>query len=156
MTEPLDPKHFEALLAAYGARVELWPEGEREAALALLATSAPARSLSEREAALDRLFSESAPSQATPALLRRLNELPIRHPRAERPRRFGATVATVLAWSAALALGVLWGAESEIPATPVAETPRLPAEERTDTADIESDELFELALGSLGDIGSEP
>src|SRR5262245_34864145 len=58
------------LLDALGARPERWPDGERDAAAALLARSATARAHRDAAAALDRLLDEApavAPSTALAA-----------------------------------------------------------------------------------------
>ena len=77
---PID--RFQSLLAAYGGRLELFPAAEREAAQALLASSAEARALLSAEAGLDALLGRAAPSELSPAFSRKLAELPVRHPQA--------------------------------------------------------------------------
>lgn len=62
---PMDATRFAALLAAYGARPERWPERERPAAQALLASSPAARAHHEAALRLDELL-DLAPA-ATPS-----------------------------------------------------------------------------------------
>ena len=54
--QPLDGERFAALIEAYGSRPNRWPEAERDAALALLASSSWARRLRDEAAALDALL----------------------------------------------------------------------------------------------------
>ncbi|WP_119460427.1 hypothetical protein [Rhodospirillaceae bacterium SYSU D60014] len=55
-TDRMTLQRFEAITAAYGARPDRWPAAERDAANALLADSAAARTLLEGAAALDGLL----------------------------------------------------------------------------------------------------
>ena len=80
MKTPLSLERFRALIAAYGARPELWPEAERAAALALRDASAEARGLFEEEAALDATLGALPEPDVSPGFLRRLNEVPLRAP----------------------------------------------------------------------------
>jgi hypothetical protein len=157
MTKPLDLERFKELLAAYGGRPERFPDGEREAALALLATSEQARALSAAESALDDAFATVTASELSPSLARKLAELPVRHPRAERHSRF-AQLFTGLGWAAAAAFGVIWGAHSEAldnaNVNEAAETAT--ASSSADELAEEDAELIELALGAVPQLEEEP
>ena len=52
----MKPRRFRKLLSSYGANPERWPEDERAAAVALLATSSEARALRDRAETLDRML----------------------------------------------------------------------------------------------------
>jgi hypothetical protein len=153
MTKPLDLERFKALLAAYGARPERFPDGERAAALVLLATSEEARTLARVEAPLDDIFAHAPAGELSPGLARKLAEVPIRHARPERRTRFVA-LWTALGWSAAAAFGVLWGARSEAldgaSTDPAAETASVSnGPDESDPIDEADEELVELALGAV-------
>jgi hypothetical protein len=159
MTRPLDLGRFRALLAAYGARPELFPEAERAAALSLLAASEEARALVPAESALDEVFSRAPRAELSPLLARKLAELPIRHPRGERRSRL-LPVWTAVGWAAAAALGVLWGARGEAvdadgDATAEARGATNVAEEAYPLDQTDA-ELVELALGALPGGEEEP
>lgn len=157
MTEPLDLERFKALLAAYGARPERFPEGELAAAVALLETSEQARALALAESALDDVFAQAPAVELSPGFARKLAELPVRHPRGERRSRF-APLFTALGWAAAAAFGVVWGARSEAlesgAVEPATETAIAGAGE-PNSADL-GDELIELALGAVPALEDEP
>ena len=53
-------RRFRALLASYGAEPGLWPDAERPAAEALLASSAEARALAEAERTIDLVLHAAA------------------------------------------------------------------------------------------------
>jgi hypothetical protein len=152
MTTPLDLERFKALLAAYGARPERFPEDEREAALALLASSEVAQSLARAEAALDSVFALAPAPQLSPNLARKLAELPIRKAHPERRSRRAAWF-TGLGWAAAAAFGVFWGARTEALETTSAgdESAEITAPAPSGGTDLDEDdeELVELALGGL-------
>jgi hypothetical protein len=154
MTKPFDVNRFRALVAADGTRTELWPEGERDAALALVSASDEARALFEEERALDRALGGAGDVQLAPALLRRLNEVPVRFPRAERrPSRWAGALAA-LGWAAAAAFGVYWGAHTtELEsATPAEAAAGAAAADPAVESEIES---IELALGTIDDLGGD-
>ncbi len=162
MTEPLGLGRFKALLAAYGAQPERFPEAERDAALALLASSEEARALAQAESALDGVLALAPAPELSPALARKLAELPIRNPRAARRPRFTA-LWTALGWAAAAAFGVVWGAQSEAleraSGDPSAETAApfatfVPSGE--DETTEEDAELMALAVGALPQLEEEP
>jgi hypothetical protein len=154
MTKTLDLQRFKELLAAYGGRPERFPDGEREAALALLASSEDARALSAAESALDDAFATITAAELSPGLARKLAELPVRHPRAERRSRF-AGLLTGLGWAAAAAFGVIWGGHSAA----LENASRGEAAETAASGDElaeEDAELIELALGALPQLEEEP
>jgi hypothetical protein len=149
MTTPLDLERFKALLAAYGARPERFPDGERDAARALLESSKEARALARAESALDDAFAVAPMPELSPSLARKLAELPIRHARPERRSRL-AGLFTGLGWAAAAAFGVLWGAHTQAVESESSgdESAELAAPVTTDL-DEDEEELLELALGVL-------
>jgi len=71
-TTPLSVERLEALLDAYGAREEQWPDDAREAAHALLERSAHARAARERAARLDRVLDAVPAEASTPDLAARI------------------------------------------------------------------------------------
>lgn len=66
--DAMDTERLKAIIAAYGARLERWPEAERRAALAALEGSAAMRAQLAAEAGLDRLLDGVAAPLPTPAL----------------------------------------------------------------------------------------
>jgi hypothetical protein len=101
---------FRELVAAYGGRLELWPADEVSAARELLAGSAEARALVAAEAAFDReLVATNTPPEVPAALLRRLNEVPLRSPQRRVWWPFGRAWVPAVGWAFAAALGVSWG-----------------------------------------------
>lgn len=156
MTEPLDLERFKALLAAYGARPERFPKAEREAAVALLASSEEARTLAQAESALDDVFARAPAPELSAGLARKLAEIPIRSARPER-RAPWAAVLTGFGWAAAAAFGVLWGAHTE--ALESASSGDESAELATPvTSDLDDDDeaLIELALGAVAPLEEAP
>jgi hypothetical protein len=158
MTRPLDLERFKALLAAYGARPERFPETEREAALALLAVSEEARALARAESTLDDVFVRAPAAELSPALARKLAEIPIRRARVEKRSRL-APLATALGWAAAAAFGVIWGARTEAldsaAADPATET-SVRAASSSDAMDEADEELIALALGAVTPLEEDP
>ena len=110
MTRPLALARFRELVTAYGGRLELWPHEEVNAARELLAVSAEARALLEEEAAFDREFAiVNQPPEVPAALLRRLNEVPLRAPQRRVWWPFGRAWVPAVGWAFAAAVGVSWG-----------------------------------------------
>jgi hypothetical protein len=115
MTMNLD--RFAALVDAYGSSPARWPEAERAAAQALLATSAEARRLAQEADALDRLLDQTETAPATLALQDRI--LASLGARAVAPRKLTRSF-TLARWLPAgaivcsLALGVLAGIEAPV------------------------------------------
>jgi len=106
----LSLERFRALVAAYGGRLEVWPEHEAHSARELVAVSAEARALLTAEAELDRAFElASAPPEVPARLLRRLNEVPLRTPQRRVFWPFGRAWVPALGWAFAAALGISWG-----------------------------------------------
>lgn len=65
-------ERLQQLTEAYGARPERWPEAERAAALALIASDPGARRLADEAVKVDRLLDESASAPVTRALEERI------------------------------------------------------------------------------------
>ena len=153
MTEPLSLERFQRLLAAYGARHELWPAAERPAAERLLEMSSEARTLLLREEDLDTGLSALAAltPELTPGLSRKLAELPLRNARKRWSWPFGRVWVPAAAWAAAAVFGIAIGtltSEGEPANSELAlETAQPPSEELL--VDAANDEMTELALGSL-------
>lgn len=77
---PLSLERLQAILETYGAVPQRWPAAERAAALALLADSAPARALRDREARLDQALRQLTPPPPSEALVGRLARQPLPRP----------------------------------------------------------------------------
>jgi hypothetical protein len=107
-TPPLARERFRALLESYGSRLANWPEGERTAAEALIAESPDAADLLAEHRKLDIWLDTASHAEPSAALMRRIAEIPLRHPRVSwwaglHPR------SALAALGAAAALGVLTG-----------------------------------------------
>jgi len=145
-------ERFSELVAAYGARLELWPDGERAAAEALLESSERARALVAAETELDSLFTgPSAAPEPSAALLRRLNEIPLRVPQRSAWWPFRRAWIPAVGWAFAAAIGVSWG----IVGTPfedseLATTSALTVDAAApDGAATQDEDLSALARGTL-------
>ncbi len=82
--DPLTPERFEALITAYGADFDRWPEAERSQGRQFLLGSAHAQAMRRDAAELDRLIEQFDPYQEEPApnaLFLRVLDLPRLHPR---------------------------------------------------------------------------
>lgn len=151
MSPPLSFERFSELVAAYGGRLELWPDDERAAAEALLATSDAARALMAAEAELDFVLAEpSAEPEPSAELMRRLNEIPLRAPQRRARWPFRRVWIPAVAWAFAAAIGVGWGLvgapfEASEPSVTSALNVDAPAE---DVASAD-DDLAALARGTL-------
>jgi hypothetical protein len=154
MTEPLSLERFQRLLAAYGARRELWPAAERPAAELLLDASSEARALLSREEELDQgLMQLAALSPELDATLsRKLAEIPLRNARKRALWPFGRVWVPAAAWAAAAVFGIAVGSfsvgDDPASAEQVSEFTQPAAADDT-AADEMEDEMTELALGSL-------
>jgi hypothetical protein len=154
---PLTLQRFLELVEAYGGELSRWPAAEREAAAALVRVSEPARAALAAEAELDQVLTRFASPDLSPALARRLNEIPIRAPQAKRARwPFQRVWAPALGWAAAAALGVALGSgigwDSD-------ESPSDSGQASMDAADAPSpsdEALASLALGSFDDLEEIP
>jgi len=113
VSTPLSFERFAQLLAAYGARPELWPDAERNAALALRDASPEASALFAAEAALDASFAALPEPELGPDFLRRLNEVPVRAAQPRRGFSFRAAWIPVVSWAFAAVLGVGLGFTTE-------------------------------------------
>ncbi|HEV7734389.1 MAG TPA: hypothetical protein VGR62_19605 [Candidatus Binatia bacterium] len=114
----LDRLH--ALLDAHGAAPERWPDGERDAALALIAASPAARALQDDAALLDALLDDDVVEPPSAALVARIVAA------APAPARRRARVIRPTRWLVPLALAAglaLWfgrPVEQPVPAIPIA------------------------------------
>jgi hypothetical protein len=154
MTEPLSLERFQRLLAAYGARRELWPRPERAPAERLLETSSEARALLSREEDLDAglMALASLSPELDPGLSRKLAQIPLRNPRERRFWPFRRVWVPAAAWAAAAMFGVAVGSftAGEEPATAeLALEAAPPVMDDDAAADEVDDDMTELALGSL-------
>jgi anti-sigma factor RsiW len=77
--ERLGEDRFRALAAAYGADLARWPLDERHAAEELLATSSEAAACLAEQHRLDELLDGVPDVVPSPALLRGVAEIPVRH-----------------------------------------------------------------------------
>jgi len=140
---PMTLDRFRELAAAYGAKLERWPESERASASRLLESSAAALSILRDEQALDEELGLAEPAALSPAFERKLAEIPVRHPqRALSPFKRWLW-APLLGWSVAAALGLVLGAG-------FADTNDVPT--AAATAELSADEAIDaLALGDITD-----
>lgn len=126
----MEAARFAALLDAYGADPARWPEEERAAALALLATSSDARARQREAAALDAMLGTAPPAPPSDLLVARVlaaapGAAAAARPATDRARaraawrrsRRAAIAAAALAAAASLAL---WIARTPAPETPLA------------------------------------
>lgn len=113
MKTPLSLERFRALIAAYGARPELWPDAERAAALALRDASAEARALFDEEAVLDATLGALPEADVAPDFLRRLNEVPLRAPQKRRWFALPRVWIPAVSWAFAAVLGLGLGFSTE-------------------------------------------
>ncbi|HYO94468.1 MAG TPA: hypothetical protein VER33_08140 [Polyangiaceae bacterium] len=149
--EPMTLKRFKTLVTAYGGQLARWPEAERGAAEALLEVSEPARAWLAEEAILDATLEAFPIPSLSPALEQRLTQIPLRSPKATRPRwPFKSLWAPAVGWAAAAAIGVILGAAMEDPVEASTDT----AAELTRSGS--EDALVSLALGSLEDLEGAP
>ena len=156
---------YRALLAAYGARLELWPADERDAAQALLDSSAEARELSREEAGLDALFASAAAPALSAGLSCKLAELPVAEPQPRKLWPFRRTWVPALAWAAAAALGIGLGSVAPDPeggeaaTADTAEAANAASDEAADAmgdADEDESDLLEMALGPAFELEETP
>jgi hypothetical protein len=105
-----------ALLEAYGAAPERWPDAERDDARRLVEESAAARTLWEDAAHLDGLLDAVPAAQPSPELVVRVLAAAPRR----RPTRVWRGVLAAAVPLAAAAAVVLWIRTERVPATPVA------------------------------------
>lgn len=156
-TRPLALDRFQQLLAAYGARRELWPAAERAAAERLLETSSEARALLPREEDLDVGLTAlaSLTPELSPQLSRKLAEIPLRSERKRSFWPFGRV--WVPAWAAAAVFGLAVGNfMPEDAGTEAVALETQPAPDDGAATDEADDEMTELALGSLDEFEDMP
>lgn len=136
-------ERFGELAAAYGAKLERWPDAEQRAAAALLESSAEARELLGGEAWLDGELSGQAPLELNGAFARKLAEIPLRNPQRSWSLFRRWLWAPALGWSMAAALGVVLGASFPEPDV---------TEQGGESALISQDDPIDaLALGDFAD-----
>ena len=113
---PLTQTRFQALIEAYGARPERWPEYERNAAIELLSTSESARVLAQEQHALDAWLSVPGTPKISAELTRRLNAIPEQRDRGALAHRLSvrALWMPALGWAVAAAVGIWLGARTAI------------------------------------------
>ena len=158
MTAALSLERFRALLAAYGARTELWPETERAAALLLCEASAEARSLLAAEAGLDaHLASGAVPPEPAPDFLRRLNEVPLRAPQKRALWPFRNAWIPAFSWALAAVVGLGWGLQSAPFESDDSASPSVAAvDSATPSTLTADDDLAALAGGALSELEDSP
>ena len=138
---PMTLDRFRELAAAYGAKLERWPESERASANRLLESSTAALSVLREERALDSELLLAEPAALSSAFERKLAEIPVRHPQAALSPFRRWLWAPLLGWSVAAALGLVLGAG-------FADADDIPA--ATATAEVSADEAIDaLALGDI-------
>ena len=149
---PLTQSRFQALLEAYGARPEHWPEGERSAAIELLETSESARILAREQHALDAWLSLSIVPAIPTELIQRLHAIPERQGKLLLARRLRvrAFLVPALGWAAAAVVGIWLGARSASLESAVVKA--APSEETV--AQIENERL--ALSGGILDESEEP
>ncbi len=122
--QPISIDRFRTLLDAYGATADRWPEVEREAALALVARSAEARTMMDDARKLDDLLDSLPVADPSPELAGRiLAAAPVAAPQLPPHRRsswfrrsFGTLWPELPTWrpaaalAASLACGLVTGA----------------------------------------------
>jgi hypothetical protein len=152
----MNVERFTHLLDAYGSDPKRWPAAERDEAMLLLQTSDVARGALLNAEQLDAVLSAGpalsdgfdAPSQE---LLRRVAEVPVRHPRLlERTAwwPFERAYASVLALAAAVMFGVFVG-DLTFPA----DGGTVLSEGASELSEDDVDELAELAFASDISVG---
>jgi hypothetical protein len=158
MTPPLSLARFGALLEAYGARLELWPEAERDAARALLETSLEARELRAAEAALDAAFESAPEPELSAALMRRLNEVPIRTPQRRALWPFRSVWVPALGWALAAAVGLGIGFQTAPFESDTATFAESATSDNAASGDepAADDDFMALASGSLAELEANP
>ena len=114
MNDALTQTRFQALLEAYGAQPERWPEHERNAAIELLNSSESARVLAREQHELDAWLSVPSTPKISAKLMLRLNAIPEKQGKLllARRLRIRALWVPALGWAAAAAVGIWLGARS--------------------------------------------
>ncbi len=134
-------ERFRTLVESYGANPDRWPAEERQAMEKLAAESEDARAWLGEQRRLDTWLKAAPDIAPSPALLRRVAEIPARHhaPRAAWVWPFGRLRNALAVAAAAAAMGMIVGL-----AMPVV---------TSDDGGEDWDELSSLALGA--DISEE-
>lgn len=119
MNDPRSPitlARLQELLDLHGADVARFPQGERAAATALLASDPSAQRMLAEAATLERALAALDAPEPSAALRRAVAEIPLRHPQAEGALAAFAWLPLRSAWALAasagliVALGALTGA----------------------------------------------
>lgn len=112
----IDEARVRELLTQYGADPQRFPAPERDAASAWLARSAELKALQKEARALDALLDLSAPAPASAELMRRVAEIPLRHPQGAEPQWMRQLLGghLVLRLTAAFVLAAVLGVGSGI------------------------------------------
>lgn len=157
MKTPLSLERFRALIAAYGARPELWPDAERAAALALRDASPEARALFDEEVAFDATLGALPEPDVSPDFLRRLNEVPLRAPQKRRWLSLPGLWVPALSWAFAAVLGLGLGFSTEPLETDDADATTVAAvdsatQSGADTASTADEDFSALALDALDEL----
>ncbi|HKQ69579.1 MAG TPA: hypothetical protein VJT73_09580 [Polyangiaceae bacterium] len=107
MTEP----RFRELLQAYGADFTRWPASLREAAEAFAVARPASATWVDEQRAVDRLLDDAPALDPSPALLRSIAEIPLRHPVAENSgfEPFARFRTALFGFALAAAMGVFAG-----------------------------------------------
>jgi len=108
VSHPLTAERFRALLETYGSRVASWPVEVQAPAQVFIATSPQAAQWLAQQRELDVWLDSATGVEPSPALLRRIAEIPLRHPQVSWWARWNPRSA-IAALTAAAALGVLAG-----------------------------------------------
>jgi hypothetical protein len=140
-------ERFAALLAAYGARPELWPDAERDAALAFRDARPEARASFDAELGLDAVFASEPTPELDPSFLRRLNEVPLRAPQKRARWSLREWWLPAVGWAFAAAMGIGLGVTTE-PSDDV-ETPAVAAVAGVDSGAAASPASVEEDFGAL-------
>jgi hypothetical protein len=153
-SEPLELEQFEQLLSAHGATLERWPAELGAAARRLLDSSEPARERWSEARRFEALLDAAPAIEPSSALIARIATLPARHPQSSSFAwwPFGNPFSPLLAWGAAVSLGLLVGMavpELDAEGASVAE----PSEDAAQSEDLR--ELSELAFGGQWSLEEE-
>jgi anti-sigma-K factor RskA len=150
--QPMTMTRFARIVECYGANPRAWPEGERDAAQALLAASDEAKALCRSEAELDSELEKAASMSPSDALRSRiLAGIPVRE-RSLRDRLdglaaalwpFGGVWRPAVVLAAAAALGIAVGAW-------------LPYEQQTSDDTTTASDVSELVFAGYAYSGDDP
>jgi hypothetical protein len=112
----MDAHRFRALLEAYGADLARWPEKERPRGHAFLASSNEATRWLAEERRIDDALDTALEVAPSPALLRKVAEIPVRFPRSQIFGPLGRLRHWLVGAAALAAVGALVGVITPEPA----------------------------------------